>query len=239
MTDQTPAVGIIGSRRNSAYEWIYERVAMGDWPVGTKLPSESELAETLAVSRATLREALLRLRIDGIIDSRQGAGSRVFNSPSRSVLDHVPASQIVDLLQCIEFRMALEGEAIHQATQRANASQIAAIEAAMEDMISACNDPALIGDEEDIAFHLAIARATDNSYFESAVAAVIQSVRTGVRIASTLPHQTRDERLRNPTAEHAEMLEAIRQRDAEGARQLMRAHIENARKRVFLGQQHL
>ncbi|MGY6704626.1 FadR/GntR family transcriptional regulator [Roseinatronobacter sp.] len=224
------------SQRSAAYDAIYERIARGKWPVGTKLPPETVLATELGVSRSILREALLRLRIDGIIESRQGAGTRVVNAPSRTVLDHVSPGAIADVLRGYEFRMSLEGEAAYQATRRADARRIAEIAAAHQRLIEALHQPAIVGDDQDIAFHLAIAKATDNSYFVSAVAAIIQIVRTGVRIASTLPHWTREERIHNSIAEHARILDAIRKGDAQLARDLMRQHIDEGHKRVFLGQ---
>lgn len=224
------------SQRSAAYDRIYEKIARGEWPAGTKLPPETELAGQLGVSRPILREALLRLRIDGIIDSRQGAGTRVVNVPSPTVLDHVSPGTIADVLRGYEFRMSLEGEVAFQAANCADDTRFADIAAAHQQMIDALHQPTVVGDEQDIAFHLAVARATENPYFVSAVAAIIQIVRTGVRIASTLPHWTREERVRNSITEHARLLDAIRKGDAPLSRDLMRRHIEEGRKRVFLGQ---
>lgn len=224
------------SLRSSAYDRIYAKIACGDWPAGTKLPPETELAGQLGVSRPILREALLRLRMDGIIDSRQGAGTRVVNVPSRTVLDYVSPGTIADVLRGYEFRMALEGETAFQAASCATAARIAHIAAVHRRMIDALHQPNVVGHEEDIGFHLAVAEATDNPYFVSAVATIIQIVRTGVRIASTLPHWTREERVRNSIAEHARILDAIQKGDATLSRALMRQHIEEGRKRVFLGQ---
>lgn len=237
MTDsQPPAIEPRQSQRSAAYDSIYEKIARGEWPAGTKLPPETELAAQLGVSRPILREALLRLRIDGIIDSRQGAGTRVVNVPSRTVLDHVNPGTIADVLRGYEFRISLEGEAAFQAASRADGRRITELAAAHQQMIDALHQPAVVGDEQDMAFHLAVARATDNPYFVSAVAAIIQIVRTGVRIASTLPHWTREERVRNSISEHARILDAIREGDALLSRNLMRQHIDEGRKRVFLGQ---
>ena len=231
-----PQIAPRPSLRSTAYDRIYEKIARGEWPAGTKLPPETELAGQLGVSRPILREALLRLRIDGIIDSRQGAGTRVINVPSPTVLDHVSPGTIADVLRGYEFRVSLEGEAAFQAASRADADQIAGIAAVHQQMIDALHEPAVIGGDQDIAFHLAVAQATDNPYFVSAVAAIIQIVRTGVHIASTLPHWTREERVRNSIMEHAQILDAISTGDALLSRNLMRQHIEGGRKRVFLGQ---
>src|ERR671910_482656 len=55
---------------DAVYQRIYERISNGEWPKGTRLLTEIELAEQFGVSRTVIREALLRLRIDGLIASR-------------------------------------------------------------------------------------------------------------------------------------------------------------------------
>ena len=71
---------------NSASSQIYEQllhyIISGEWPVGTRLPSEKDLAEQFGVSRVPIREALQRLRAIGVVRSLQGSGSFVGgNSP--------------------------------------------------------------------------------------------------------------------------------------------------------------
>lgn len=228
---------VTASHQDEAYEQIYRKITLGEWPIGTKLAPEAQLAEELGVSRPALRKSMMRLRMDGIIDSRQGAGTRVINIPNRTVLDHLPATNIPDLLRCYEFRIGIEGEAAYLAAQRASPSSIAAIKAAHRSMVEALNDrPDTVGYNEDGAFHLAIARATENSYYVDAISAAISAIHIGVNIASTLPHWTRAERIQNTIQEHHAILQSIRTRDADLARQLVRKHIADARARVFLGQ---
>ena len=66
---------------NSASSQIYEQllhyIISGEWPVGTRLPSEKDLAEQFGVSRVPIREALQRLRAIGVVRSLQGSGSFV------------------------------------------------------------------------------------------------------------------------------------------------------------------
>ncbi|WP_344359667.1 FadR/GntR family transcriptional regulator, partial [Brachybacterium phenoliresistens] len=107
-----------GSLSDGIYERIYKSISAGDWPVGTKLPSEVELAVQFGVSRPVVREAMLRLRIDGLIESRQGAGTRVISVPSRSVIEFAEPGSIADLQRCYEFRVGVEGEAAYVAAQR-------------------------------------------------------------------------------------------------------------------------
>lgn len=231
------ATGEVGTQRDAVYEQIYQKITLGDWPMGTKLPTQTALAAEFGVSLPVLRDVLMRLRLDGIIDSRQGAGTQVINIPSRTVLDHLPAADIPDVLRCYEFRIGIEGEAAYIAAQHSGAAQLAAIEAAHQRMIHALDGPSdSLGHTEDIAFHMAIACATGNSYYIDAIARVLDAIGLGVRIASTLPHWTREERLRNAIREHDGLLQAIRSRDGNLARQMMRQHITESRARVFLGQ---
>lgn len=224
------------SLRDQVYEKIYQKISLGEWPNGTKLPSEARLVERFGVSRLVLREALTRLRIDGLVESRQGAGTRVIASPSRSVLPLVEGDGIADLLSLYELRIGIEGEAAWLATRRGSARRIAAIEAAHQQMHRALGDPGAMVVEEDIAFHLAVAAATENTYYLRVVESVVGAIRTGVRIAQSLEHRTHNERVENTVAEHGRLLEVIRSGNADLAREMMRAHVERARARLFLGQ---
>lgn len=217
------------------YEEIYEKITLGEWPLGTRLPTEVDLAGQFGVSRPVIREALLRLRIDGIIESRQGAGTRVINTPNRSVLEFAEPGSIADLQRCYEFRVGIEGEAAYLATIRQSPERIADIEAAHRQMKEAMAQPSALGADEDINFHLAIARATENSYYITTIESATRAIMVGIKIARTLSRWTNEERIANAVAEHAKLLEIIRSGDAEKARLAMRAHIEGARGRVFLG----
>lgn len=92
-----------------------------------------------------------------------------------------------------------------------------------------------LGAEEDIAFHLAIARATENDYYQRTIASVTKAIRVGMSIAATLSTRPPPQRLGIATGEHRGVLDAIRASDPDLARARMRAHIEGARKRVFVG----
>lgn len=101
---------------------VYERavgdIASGLFPVGRKLPSEAVLADRYDVSRPVLRDALARMRADGLIVSRQGYGSEVVRLPGTEVLSMAPTGTLADLMRAFEFRLALEGEAAALAADR-------------------------------------------------------------------------------------------------------------------------
>ena len=98
-------------RSGGIYEKIFERIVSGELAVNARLPSEADLARSCGVSRPVVREALARLREDGIIVSRQGSGSYVKRRPDSAILRFIPVSSIADVQRGFEFRAGLEGAA--------------------------------------------------------------------------------------------------------------------------------
>src|SRR5260221_9176378 len=82
---------------------VRDRLAMGD-----KLPTEHALAEMFGVSRPVVREALGRLRSDGIIDARQGSGSFLSRPAPSRLMSHMQPANISSGLAAYEVRLALE-----------------------------------------------------------------------------------------------------------------------------------
>jgi GntR family transcriptional repressor for pyruvate dehydrogenase complex len=219
---------------DTVYEQVYERISSGEWPEGTRLPTEVEMADQFGVSRTVVREALLRLRIDGLVASKQGAGTRVIGAPSQRVLEFAKPGSVADIQRCYEFRVGVEGEAARLAAQRCSKSRIAEIEAALEAM-DRCIAAGGMGADEDIAFHLAVAQASENDYFVRTINSVTQAIHVGIAIAATLSTRSTRERLSTANAEHRGIFDAIRYGDADLARERMQTHIESARRRVFVG----
>lgn len=219
---------------DTVYQQVYERISGGTWNKGTRLPTEVDMARQFGVSRTVIREALLRLRIDGLISSRQGAGTHVIGAPSRKVIDLAEPGSVADLQRCYEFRVGVEGEAARLAAQRHSRPRLAEIEAALAAM-QGCIAGDGNGEDEDIAFHLAVARASENDYFVRAIGSVTRAIGVGIAIAAALASRPREERLRIADAEHRAIHEAIRKGNPAAARERMQAHIESARRRVFVG----
>ena len=90
------------------------RIQRGQFPGDGKLPSEKELSQSFGVSRPIVREALRRLREEGLIQSRQGAGSFVVGAeepqPPRPANGGQGIQTISDVRRIYQFRIALEGE---------------------------------------------------------------------------------------------------------------------------------
>jgi DNA-binding FadR family transcriptional regulator len=217
------------------YEQILALIINGEFPENSKLPTEIELSDRFGVSRPVVREALARLRDDDLIHSRQGAGSFVLRRPDKAVLRLAPMGSIADIQRCFEYRVALEGEAAFLAAQRHDAEGLAAIEKALRDLDEVIATGKL-GVDADLAFHLAVADATTNHFFQATLHSIQSHIGFGMNLARSLSLNLPEERLHQVQSEHNAVFRAIRDRDAVGARAAMRTHLENARRRVFEGQ---
>ncbi len=219
---------------DSVYEQILSDIVDGVLPENARLPAEGALAERFGVSRPVVREALARLRDDGIVVSRRGSGSYVTARPSRVVRAFAPLSSIADMQRCFEFRVGLEGEAARQAALRRNDEDIARIKAALATLDEILVTTSL-GVEEDYQFHLAVAAATHNRFYVGTLEFLHESITTGMNLTRNLSLRRSSERLRVVQNEHYEVMTAIVAGEGEGAARAMRAHLENARRRVFEG----
>lgn len=212
------------------------RIQRGQFPGDGKLPSEKELSQSFGVSRPIVREALRRLREEGLIQSRQGAGSFVVGAeqPPRPVNGAQGIQTISDVRRIYQFRIALEGEVAYAAALNRNEALLAAVKKEL-DAIDQAIRTGKIGVQQDSDFHTAIARATQNQYFEAALAAVRPHLDYVIDLARSFSVLHSAGHLAMVQREHAAVYEAIRDGDAVKAREAMQAHIRNAQERVFDG----
>jgi DNA-binding FadR family transcriptional regulator len=220
-------------RSGGIYEQIFERIVSGELAVNARLPSETDLARSCGASRPVVREALARLREDGIIVSRQGSGSYVKRRPDSAILRFVPVSSIADVQRGFEFRAGLEGAAAALAAERWEEPDIAEIRRALA-ALDRCIANGELGVDADVHFHRAIAQATHNPYHIAVQATLQAQIAFGMNLTRNL--SLRDaSRLRLVQDEHVAIVAALEARDAGSARAAMERHIENARRRMFEG----
>lgn len=219
---------------DQAYEKIMAMIVSGETPVGAKLPTEHELSENLQMSRPVLRQALKQLREDGVIVSRQGSGSFVNRRPEGAVLDIVPVGSIADIQRTFEFRAAIEGEAAFLAAQRRTQSDLDKLRAALVEL-DRCIKNNELGVDADEVFHDLVCTASGNQYFTAARNSMRGNILTGMNLTRNLSLTKPKERLALVQREHYAIFQAIEAGNEIEARDAMRAHVENARNRVFEG----
>ncbi|MBU2676530.1 MAG: FadR family transcriptional regulator [Gammaproteobacteria bacterium] len=201
---------------------IMEMINSGAFPPGSRLPGERELAEQFEVSRVTIREAEIALQALGHINIKTGSGVYVLD-PTDTNGSGWPNLSAFELT---EARLLFESEAAALAARHIDDGDLQQLEDLIARMSSA--DPA---DEEDSRradqeFHLAIGAASKNA----AVRYIVETLwKMRTEIASVrLVHAAicSEEDATDRGSEHAEVLEALRNRDPDAARNAMRKHFK-------------
>jgi DNA-binding FadR family transcriptional regulator len=214
------------------YRELLALIIQGDLQEGDRLSTEQTLSEQFKTSRPTVREALSRLRADGIITSRQGAGTFVTRRPDPDLPRFMPLESLSDVRRCIEFRIVIEGGAAALAAEMADEADLALIQRELARLQVAVHNQVL-GVEEDYDLHMAIARASKNQFFVSVIASIRQQVEFGMNLLRNFSLSKSPERLLGVQAEHVAVVDAIVQRDSVAAEAAMRRHLQNTRSRMF------
>jgi GntR family transcriptional repressor for pyruvate dehydrogenase complex len=216
---------------DSVYHSLFSRISGGEYQVNQKLPPEAVLSQEFGVSRPVLRVALERLREDGLIHSRQGAGSYV-RAPVSTQVGFSPVETLADIQRCYEFRLTIETQAAALAADRRDEMALDGIAQSL-DLMRAATGSHQHREDADFAFHLAIAQASNNQYFEATFRALREHINVGMRLhgMSLMAGGGLEETL----AEHSGLFQAISAGNRELASGLMRQHLEHSRDRLFGG----
>lgn len=215
---------------------LADKIRSGAYPAGAKLPTEPEVMAAHGVSRTVVRESMSRLQAAGLVETRHGVGTFVLARPASTSLqlDSATVMTIRELLAMLELRISVETEAAGLAALRRTDEQVEQMRRALQDFDE---EIARGGSsvEPDFRFHLLIAQATGNPYFENFYRQLgtntIPRTRLDTSVFSSAPGQGY---LRRSNEEHANILDAIARRDAENARAGMRLHLSNSRERLRL-----
>jgi DNA-binding FadR family transcriptional regulator len=204
-----------------------------------KLPAEAELAARFGVSRPVIREALSRLRATGFIVSRKGSGSYIreralLPMQTSGALGFGPLTSLAQVRQCFEFRASVEGDAAYYAAQHRTPQLLREIRDALDRMQEAIIAGA-VGMSADFEFHVGVARASGNDFYETAMEALRSPIGFAINLARNLAMTHPLEHLMTVQAEHVAILAAIESGDRDTARLAMRTHVEHACQRVFEG----
>lgn len=209
------------------------RILTGAMPAGSQVPTEAALTDEFGVSRTVVREALQQLRAGGLIESFQGRGSFVLAIPAEpgdGMLASVRSRR--DIVDLIEYRIGVESEVAALAAARRSATQLTAVQRALDAIGAVGADPATTV-RADFAFHLAIAQASNNRFFLGALEQLgprmILLQRTGLDERSAL---TSADHLTTMISEHGQVVAAIERSDPLAAAAAMRLHLSNSKARL-------
>ena len=200
---------------------------------GDKLPPADQLCEQFQVSRTVVREAIASLKADGRLRSLRGSGVYVAQPRERASTSMFMAApqEIGDVLDFMEFRVAVEVEAAGLAAERRTEVHLLRLEQALALFRRHLHDKTLATDA-DRAFHRAIADATNNTRFRLFVDEMGERLIPRRTLgASFVDEASKAEFLAHIEAEHLEILAAITDRKPDEARLAMRRHLEDGRRR--------
>lgn len=193
---------------------IATAIAAGRYAPGERLPSERELAEEFSVSRPTIRDAMIALEFQGLVEARPGSGVYVAAAPAANETDEPGVSA----LAIAEAQRLFEGEACALAAACISEDQLASLDRLLQEMSKAEDIESL---EQE--FHLAIARGAGNAAIESGIEDLWQMRQQSNSCMETLRRiGTQRE---NSVNEHSKILEALRTRDSKAARLALHAHL--------------
>jgi len=201
---------------------LSELIASGEFVVGQRFPPERELAAQLGVSRPSLREALIALELEGMVEVRVGAGIYVTSSSGQSAIK--PLREGDGPFELLRARWLIEGEIAASAARDASAAELSGIRAALNAM-ARLEQKRQDCSSADRDFHLQIAGATRNSVLTAVVKNLWDQGRGAMWDLMEQHFQT--PALRAATVEdHRAIFAALEAHDPGKARQAMRNHLK-------------
>jgi DNA-binding FadR family transcriptional regulator len=227
-----PKITTAGTLTDRVCAVLREKIALGEFPPGARLPTEQIIAQRFGVSRTVVREAISRLKSDGLVEVRQGSGTvvREPNSATAFRLNLDPQDSIEAVLRVTELRRGIEAEAAALAAQRRTRAQLAEIKRALAAIDMAVKQQR-DGVDEDLTLHLAISRATGNPLYPPMLEFISQFMHAAICVTRT-NEARREDFSRQVRTEHGAIVAAIAAQDPAAARRAAIKHIDNAGTRI-------
>ncbi|MFI8854950.1 FCD domain-containing protein [Streptomyces sp. 891-h] len=197
---------------------LRQQITSGQWPVGSRIPTEPELVEQLGVARNTVREAVRALAHNGLLDIRQGSGTYVVATSELAGVMHRRFAG-ADLRHVAELRSALETAGARLAARRRTEADLRQLDGLLERREAAWDS----GDVErfidaDRSLHMGVVAASHNEVLAAVYADLGEVLRAYLR------QDVGDELRPENHMDHARLLEAIHGQDAEAASEEAASH---------------
>jgi GntR family transcriptional repressor for pyruvate dehydrogenase complex len=219
------------SRVEAVARELERQIRSGALEADARLPSEQTMAAQFGVSRAVVREAIARLKSDGLVLTRQGSGAFVQDGEIASLrLDPDIRKSLEAVLSVAELRKGIEAEAAALAAARRTRAELKAIESALA-RVGAITLARGDSAKADLAFHRAIAEAAHNPFYIAVLDYLGQFLLDAIRV-SRGETVLRDDFAREVQVEHLNIVDAIRRKDTSAARLAAQIHMDRARIRI-------
>jgi GntR family transcriptional regulator, transcriptional repressor for pyruvate dehydrogenase complex len=222
-------------RRTSAADEIFhilhEQILSGKLKAGDRLPSQEKLARQLGVSRNTLREAVYKLTVMGLLKAMQGVGTIVCStttSPYMASLTEHLLLQPSTVREFLEARIFVERGTVRLAAERATAEDIKQMRQIIANQRDAHKDGSIDRFSTlDAEFHVALARASRNSVLERFLEVIRDLLDRFISEVSRLP-QAMEKAIRF----HEKIIDRIHSNNADGAEDMISLHLLDVVKNI-------
>jgi GntR family transcriptional repressor for pyruvate dehydrogenase complex len=191
---------------------------------GTRLPSVVSLARRLSVAAPTVRESLRRLEAIGVVEIRHGSGVYVRNEGSRVLLANPYRGQLEArmILELLDARLVIEPRLAERTAVNATDDEIRELDEILDEAAQLLEGHDALLHGVNMAFHRCVARFSGNAVLAQTVDSIVELYTAEQLVILRLfDNRARDHE------EHVAIYDAIRRRDAEGAAELMRQHLED------------
>ncbi len=190
---------------------LRKQITSGEWPVGSRIPTEPELVEQLGVARNTVREAVRALAHNGLLDIRQGSGTYVVATSELAGVMHRRFAD-TDPDHIAELRSALESNAARLAAERRTEQDLQQLDTLLvrrEECWESGDAEAFV--TADTSFHMAVVAASHNGVMTALYADLGEVLRGWLR------GEVGEEPAPGTFMDHARLVEAIRAGDTQAA----------------------
>jgi len=220
-----------GRRYQEIADQIAEKIYAGEYPIGSRLPTERTLATVFSVGRPVLREALVALEMSGLIAVRQGAGIFVLATDSQPLRVN-RFDPGVSPFELIDARILIEADVAELAAKLITEKELFGLERCIQGMKDSVSDLAAY-ESFDREFHILITRAARNK----ALTAIVESLwnlhaqgKTWSQLHKIIPSgKLHNDRL----DEHISIYEGLKSRDGNRARTAMTRHLTQAKETLM------
>lgn len=216
-----------GDGKNGAAEiasQLRQAILEGKYQHRDRLPPERDLAAEFGAARGTIRQALKQLKDMDLVQRKAGSGTYV-NYVSQP--DHQDVAESTSPLELIEVRLAVEPAIVRMAVGNASSKNLWQVHDALLALEKAGDNPAAFS-EADEAFHLSLARCSQNSLFEW-IYQIINDVRGHHQWDVKKDQLLKAQNIAEYNEQHWALYEAIRRRNAAEAVQIITDHLNKAK----------
>ena len=212
---------------------ILAGILMGNYPPQSRLPTEQRLAHDYGVSRTVVRSALEQLKIEGIVQSRQGSGTIVAAFDPKTIARLNRDAQLPALKDCYACRLAIEPAIAATVAQAPSAKACSFLEDQRELLENGDEGSEYERSARDTQFHIRLADFSGNVFFISTMNTLRPHVLFTMNISKTLSNGAQEQHFNLSRQEHLDIITAILEKDSAAAHTAMFVHIEKGTQRIF------